>query len=122
MLPQVIREFRRRFQDVELSLTEMNASQQLEAFQDGQTQVGFLHPPQGIEDKGVSAEPGFREPLVAAMPRNHPLQGETALPLRLLAKESFIMIPRQRGPGFFDDIITLCQLECFSPHIVLEAS
>ncbi|MDQ5986832.1 MAG: Hca operon transcriptional activator HcaR [Syntrophus sp. SKADARSKE-3] len=122
VLPQVIREFRRRFQDVELSLTEMNTSQQLEAFHDGRIQVGFLRPPQGIEDKGVSVEPVFREPLVAVMPRNHPLQGENALSLRLLSKESFIMIPRQRGPGFFDYIIALCQHEGFSPYIVLEAS
>jgi DNA-binding transcriptional LysR family regulator len=122
VLPQVIREFRRQFQDVELSLTEMNTSHQLEAFRDGRIQVGFLRPPQGIEDKGVSVEPVFREPLMAAIPRNHPLQGERPLPLRLLAKESFIMIPRQRGPGFFDYIIALCQQEGFSPYIVLEAS
>ncbi len=37
--------------------------------------------------------------------RNHPLEGERSLPLRLLSRESFIMIPRERGPGFFDFII-----------------
>jgi DNA-binding transcriptional LysR family regulator len=122
VLPQVVREFRKRFQDVELFLTEMNTSHQIEALRDGRIQVGFLRPPQGIEDEGLAVEPVFREPLMAAMPRNHPLQGETSLPLRLLAKESFIMIPRQRGPGFFDYIIALCQQEGFSPYIVLEAS
>ncbi|MFA6412996.1 MAG: LysR family transcriptional regulator [Syntrophales bacterium] len=122
LLPQVIREFRKRFHDVDLSLAELNTSNQIEALCDGRIHVGFLRPPHGIEDKGVSVEPVFREPLMAAMPRNHPLQGETSLPLRLLAKESFIMIPRQRGPGFFDYIITLCQEEGFSPYIVLEAS
>jgi DNA-binding transcriptional LysR family regulator len=122
VLPQVIREFRKRFQEVEITLTEMNTSHQIEAFLNGRIQVGFLRPPRGIEDKGISAEPIFREPLMVAMPTNHPLRGETVMPLRLLAKEPFIMIPRQRGPGFFDYIIALCQQEGFSPYIALEAS
>ncbi len=122
VLPPVIREFRRRFPDVELSLTEMNTSNQIEALRTGRMQVGFLRPPPGIEESGLATAPVYREPLVVAMPRNHPLQGETTLPLRLLTKESFIMIPRQRGPGYFDYLIALCQQEGFSPYIVLEAS
>jgi len=122
VLPPVIREFRRRFPDVELSLTEMNTSTQIEALRAGRIQTGFLRPPPGIEAAGVVVAPVFREPLVVAMSRNHPLQGEAELPLRLLAKEAFIMIPRQRGPGYFDHLIALCQQEGFSPYIVLEAS
>jgi len=122
VLPHVIREFRRRFPDVETTLTEMNTSHQIEAFLERRIQVGFLRPPQGIEDKGITVEPIFREPLMVAMPGNHPLRRLTFIPLRLLAKEPFIMIPRQRGPGFFDHIIALCQQEGFSPNIVLEAS
>jgi len=122
VLPPVIREFRRRFPEVELSLTEMNTSNQIEALRAGRIQAGFLRPPPGSEAAGLAVAPVFREPLVVAMSRNHHLQGEAELPLRLLAKESFIMIPRQRGPGYFDHLIALCQQEGFSPYIVLEAS
>lgn len=122
VLPRVIREFRRRFRNVELTLSELNTSHQLEALRDGKIQVGFMRPPPGIEDEGLSVEPVFREPFMAAMPRNHPMEKEVFVPWRLLAKESFIMIPRQRGPGYFDQIIALCQKEGFSPNIVLEAS
>lgn len=122
VLPQIVREFRKRFQDVDLSLAEMNTSNQIEALREGRIHVGFLRPPQGIENEGLPVAPVFREPLMVAMPRNHHIKGKTSIPLRMLAKESFIMIPRQRGPGFFDYIIALCQKEGFSPHIVLEAS
>jgi DNA-binding transcriptional LysR family regulator len=122
VLPQVVREFRRRFQNVQLSLTEMSTSDQLEALLDGTIQVGFLRPPQGIKEKGLTVEPVFREPLMVVLPRNHPLKREMSLTLRQLAKDSFIMIPRQIGPGFFDHLIVLCQKEGFSPNIVLEAS
>jgi DNA-binding transcriptional LysR family regulator len=122
VLPQAVREFRKRFQDVDLSLAELNTSNQIEALHDGRIHVGFLRPPQGIENDGLSVEPVFREPLMVAMPRNHHIKGKKPVPLRMLAKESFIMIPRQRGPGYFDYIIALCQREGFSPRIVLEAS
>jgi DNA-binding transcriptional LysR family regulator len=122
VLPQIVREFRKRFQDVDLSLAELNTSNQIEALREGRIQVGFLRPPQGIQNEGLSVEPVFREPLMVAMPQNHRIKGKTPVSLRILAKESFIMIPRQRGPGFFDYIIALCQKEGFSPNIVLEAS
>ena len=122
VLPQAIREFRKQFPDVDLSLAEMNTSTQIEALREGRIHVGFLRPPQGIENEGLSIEPVFREPLMVAMPRNHHVKGETSITLRMLAKESFIMVPRQRGPGYFDYIIALCQQEGFSPRIVLEAS
>jgi len=122
LLPQVIREFRKRFQDVDVSLAELNTSNQIEALRDGRIHVGFLRPPQGIENEGLSLETVFSEPLMVAMPQNHHIKGKTAISLHMLAKEPFIMIPRQRGPGFFDYIIALCQKEGFSPHIALEAS
>jgi len=122
LLPQVIREFRRRFQEVDLSLAEMNTSNQIEALRDGRIHVGFLRPPRGIENEGIAVEPVFREPLMVAMPQNRHLHGKKSLPLSMLAQESFIMIPRQRGPGYFDHIIALCQKAGFSPRIVLEAS
>ncbi len=122
VLPQVVREFRRRFQNVELSLTEMSTSDQLEALLDGTIHVGFLRPPRGVTEKGLTVEAVFREPLMVALPRNHALKREKSLSLRQLARDSFIMIPRQVGPGFFDHLIVLCQKEGFSPNIVLEAS
>lgn len=122
VLPQVVREFRKRFPNVELSLTEMSTSDQVEALLGGRIQAGFLRPPRGIEKKGLTVEPVFREPLLVALPRNHPLRRERSLTLRQLAEESFIMIPRRIGPGFFDYLIVLCQEEGFSPNIILEAS
>lgn len=122
VLPQVVREFRKRFPNVELSLTEMSTSDQVEALIDGTIQAGFLRPPRGVKEKGLAYEAVYREPLMVALPRNHTLKREKSLTLRQLSKESFIMIPRQVGPGFFDHLIVLCQREGFSPNIVLEAS
>jgi len=122
VLPGLIREFRKRFPEVELSLAELNTSQQIEALHDGRIHVGFMRPPMGIESEGLSFETVLKELLVAAIPVNHKLKSRTSLPSKMLAKEPFVMIPRSRGPGFFDQIIAMCQAEGFSPEIVLEAS
>jgi len=122
VLPDLIREFRKRYSEVELSLAELNTNQQIEALREGRLHVGFMRPPRGIENEGLSFETVLKESLVAALPINHKLKSRASLPLKMLAKEPFIMIPRSRGPGFFDQIIALCQAEGFSPEIVLEAS
>ncbi len=122
VLPDLIREFRKRFPEVELSLAELNTSQQIEALREERIHVGFMRPPRGIESEGLLFETVLRESLVAALPINHKLKSRASLPLKMLAREPFIMIPRSRGPGFFDQIIALCQAEGFSPEIVLEAS
>lgn len=122
ILPDLIREFRKRFPEVELSLAELNTSQQIEALRDGRIHAGFMRPPRGIENIGLSFETVLQESLVAALPVNHKLKSRTSIPLKMLAREPFVMIPRSRGPGFFDQIIAMCQAEGFSPDIVLEAS
>ncbi len=122
VLPGLIREFRKRFPEVELSLAELNTSQQIEALREGRVHVGFMRPPRGVESAGLSFEIVLRESLVAAIPVNHKLKSKASIALRMLAKEPFVMIPRSRGPGFFDQIIAMCQAEGFSPEIVLEAS
>jgi DNA-binding transcriptional LysR family regulator len=122
ILPGLIREFRRRYPEVELSLAELNTSLQIEALRDGRIHVGFMRPPRGLENEGLSFATVFRESLVAAIPASHKLRGRPSIPLRLLAGEPFIMIPRSRGPGFFDQVIAMCQSEGFSPEIALEAS
>ncbi|HPL63165.1 MAG TPA: LysR family transcriptional regulator [Syntrophales bacterium] len=122
LLPPVVRGFRKRFPKVDLALMELNTSHQIEALQDGRIQIGFLRPPKGSERNGLSIEPLIRESLLAALPQSHALAGKRRLSWRMLSGEQFIMIPRQRAPGFYDQIINLCQQEGFSPDIVLEAS
>lgn len=123
ILPGMIREFRKRSPDVELSLAEINTGQQIQALREGRIHVGFMRPPRGIESVGISFNTVLRESLVVAIPGGHRLKNRPSIALKMLARESFIMIPRSRGgAGFFDQIIAMCQLEGFSPDIVIQAS
>lgn len=119
VLPKVLRAFRERYAQVELELRTMHTSQQLEAFEEGLIQVGFLRPPVG---ESLAARPVLREPLVAALPVDHPLAGRGRVYLSGLAEEGFILWPRSSGPAAHDRVVGLCRRAGFSPNVVQESA
>ena len=113
----LIREFRLRHPDVRLTLFEMAALQQMEALANDKIDVAFTRPLDRRFEDQLEAEVLFEEPIVAVLPRGHPL---TAGPVQLsaLASEPFVLIDRDAWPLLFDAIITLCSQAGFSPRIV----
>src|SRR5262249_10800419 len=59
--------------------------------------------------------------LVVALPVGHPLAKRPRIQLAMLARESFITFPRQRGPAFYDFIMRLCYDAGFTPRVAQEA-
>ena len=76
MLPETLREFRRRMPEVELTLREMPIRVQLGALADGEIDIGFLRPP--VDTGLIAAETLVREPFVVALPEGHRLARHTA--------------------------------------------
>lgn len=118
-LPHLLKIFRERFPDVNLVLRELTSAQQVQALRNARIQVGFLRSP--VRGNDLVFEDIQREPLLVALPEQHPLASRLRIPLQALAGESFIIFPRHLGPAFYDQIITLCQQAGFSPNVVQEA-
>ena len=108
LLPLVLRECRRRFPLVTLSLRELTTDAQITELMEGRIDVGFLLPP--VSEATIESVAILREPLIAAIPERHPLakSGET-IPLASLSDAPFIMTPRQMAPGLYDDIVRFCR-------------
>ncbi|MBV9230659.1 MAG: LysR family substrate-binding domain-containing protein, partial [Chloroflexi bacterium] len=119
ILPTLIRGFHERYPEVELLLRELTTAQQVRALQDGRIHTGILRPP--IHDDTLHVETLFKEPLIVALPERHPLSSQVQLPIEALAREHFILFPRQQGSGLYDQIISLCQSAGFSPQVMQEA-
>src|SRR5262249_32651074 len=111
--------FRAEFPDVELTVRELPLAGQIEAIKAGQLDVGFVRGP--LADEMLTAECVRREPLVVALPTDHPLAVEGPLRLETLAEEPFVFFPRPRAPAFFDLLIELCEKAGFKPRILQEA-
>ena len=121
VLPATVRQFKKLYPQVELTLKQLQTIEQVEALHAKQIDLGFLHPP--IDDKTLILETIYQERLVVALPDTHPLakDGLVAISLKQLANESFILFPRHLGSVLYDRIISLCQQTGFSPKVIQEA-
>lgn len=116
-LPKLVCRFRRRFPGVSLALRERPPSEQVGALLDGSIDIGFT--------RGVAAESRhlvdqinlLREPIVAALPKGHPLSSQASIPVSGLATSQLVLYYRAGAPEVFDAIIGMCQRARFSPKL-----
>lgn len=119
LLPELVRRFRARYEDVEISFHEMTTMTQLQALKDGRIDVGFGR----IEgdDPAVRRILLSEERLVAAMSNAHPLAAGTApLRLRELQLETVIVYPGTPRPSFADQVLAIFSQLGLQPGKVLE--
>ncbi len=118
-IPRVIREFRRLYPNVALSLQENSTPALAQAIRDDQIDIAFVRPLLGESD-GLQVRNLFDEDVVIALPSGHALARRQRLPLLSLSLEPFVLFPRAVGSGLYDDIIAVCRKVGFSPRIVQE--
>jgi DNA-binding transcriptional LysR family regulator len=118
---RIIREFRKQYPKVRLSLYEMHTIPQMDALMAGKIDVGFTRPLEPPYDQTLRAELLYRDPVVLALPRDHPLAG-AAVSVAALARERFVLCERAVTPTLYDSILALCSSAGFSPQIVNTSS
>jgi DNA-binding transcriptional LysR family regulator len=119
-LPKIIRRYRARFPEVGFTLRELSTSAIADAIDSGAIDLGFLR--EAPASEALASEIVLREPVAVALASSHRLARRVRLPLRALAREPFVLFPRQLGPAFYDQFIGFCRDAGFSPHIVQEAT
>ena len=96
-----------------IELTEMTTPQQEAALLAGQLDVGLLHTPVATDD--LTVRPLERDPFIAAFPDGHRLASRTEVSFAEIARERFVLFPREQGPSLMGAIERLafeagCQL------------
>ncbi len=119
-LPMVLRSFRRQHADVEINLTELTPTRQIEELTERRLDLGIigLGPPQPPEELEVAVM--SEERLVVALPLDHRLATRRSLALGELSKEKFIFTARHDAPAFSPWLLALCRRANFEPEIALE--
>jgi DNA-binding transcriptional LysR family regulator len=119
IMVDILKVFRERFPQIQLTLCEMTSAQQWQALHDGTIHVGFLR---FIEPaKHIGYRTFTSESLVAVLPEQHPLAKLPTLSVCSLELEPFILFPRHLGVPFHDLIIGFCAQHGVYPNIVQEA-
>lgn len=93
----------------------------MDALLSGKIDVGFTRPLEPPFDRSLSAELLYADPIVVAMPADHPLAAES-VQITALASEPVVMCDRESNPALFDSILTLCSKAGYSPHIINTSS
>jgi DNA-binding transcriptional LysR family regulator len=105
---------------VTLEVRELFTAEQVEALLGGEIDVGLVTLP--VAGEGLRVETLLKEPLVAALPANHPLASKAQVALEDLTEDPFVLFARWQGPGVHDLITGVCREAGFVPQVVMEAN
>ncbi len=126
LLPRILRSYRERYPTVELRLTEMDTTAQIEALNARRIDLGFIGYGLAAETPDLQLVTVAEEQLAAVLPQGHPLtrtkggRKPASLPLSALAQENLLLAGRTTAPLFNPWLLVLCQQAGFQPHTVQE--
>jgi DNA-binding transcriptional LysR family regulator len=120
-LPEWLRAFRDSHPDVALQLREATLDVQLAAFDADEIDAGFvLHAPHAAPP-GFAAWRALAEPLVMALPEQHPAARRRNLRFDAVAQEPLVIFPRQIAPSLYDAVLSAYRSRGATPQIAQEA-
>ena len=98
---------RDRFPELELLLVEEKTDDVIERLRDGRLDAGILASP--ISSDTLRVEVLFVEHFVLAVPRGHPLAGETGpIPVSSIAREPILLL--EEGHCLRDQALSVCRM------------
>lgn len=126
ILPPLLRQFGERYPRVRLQLLEATSDVQVEALMDGRIDAGLFIPPMPARYVNeLSYLPIVREPLMLALPANHPsvtgADDPAGVSLTDYADEPLIVFPRRVAPAFHDIIMGCYGALGLTPRVGQEA-
>ena len=109
-LPRIIKAFQKDYPQVQIHLMEGIRQEVYQWLTEARADIAFLSK---VPDTAYDWIPLAEDPMVAVLPKNHPLAGEKAYPLSAVGQEAFIMPAMGRD----DDLAELFAREGISPSI-----
>ncbi len=119
-MPQVLRSFRHDYPRVELSLTEMVPSEQIDALLEKRLDVGFVGPIHGPVSPGLRVECIVEEEPLVGVSIDHPFAKLESVALRRLRDEDFIFTSARNSPAYRAWLLARCRAAGFVPHVAQE--
>ena len=120
LLPRLLSAYREKYPQIHVSLHEMEKDEQIAALFAREIQVGLLRPT--VDSSELCSEIILREPLLLALPAQHPLVSKAQISIQDLVNETFVLQPRHWTLGLYDRVMSLCYSAGFSPHVKQEAT
>src|SRR5260370_4917879 len=121
VVPDSLREFRRRHPEVELQLGPLISLDQVDAVRSCRLDAGFVYHVPRTDPDMDQFHVGSHQ-VVLATPKRHPVSRLKRLRLRNLAETDFVWFPRRQHPANYDRLLQACSRGGLTnPRIVQEA-
>lgn len=118
-LPEIVRRYRERYPEVEVTLHEMTTVEQLKALKEGRIDVGFGR--LKSEDPNIRRIVLREERMMVAMAPGHRLAaGQGGLRLTDLVNEKLLVYPKAPRPSFADQVMKVFSEANLAPAQVTE--
>jgi DNA-binding transcriptional LysR family regulator len=114
----ILRTFAQKHPKVRIVLRNISSLDQTQAISEERLHVGFVTLP--LDDAGLATVTVMRQPIMIALPPDHPLAKRARVPLQALSGEPQIMFARNNAPRFFDAVLAACREAGFSMNIAHE--
>ena len=122
LLPALMRAFTERYPRARLELTEAPSGlHHTEAIRERRIDIGLIrYPPPTAPE--VAVELVLEEPLIAVLPKGHPLASQAVITTSALREEPFVLWPSWRSPRLYEETYSEAGSLGFSPQIAQEAN
>ena len=118
-LPDVLRQCRQKYPDVEQVLLELNSAEQIELVERGELDIGFIHA--NPVPASVRYAELVTEPFSLCLPAAHRLARRKQIALQEVAGEDFIFFSRALSPLYYETLFSMCLQAGFFPAVRYEA-
>jgi DNA-binding transcriptional LysR family regulator len=119
VIPRLIQRFRAAHPQVEIMLREMGTSAQRKALRAGELDAAIIY---ARPEDEFAAQDLTPEPLVAALPSDHPLAERESVAFKDLKDEVFVIASREIAETLYNSILAECADNGFQPKAVQDIS
>ncbi|SDJ92873.1 DNA-binding transcriptional regulator, LysR family [Actinopolyspora mzabensis] len=117
VLPGALRSLRRDRPDVHVSLYNQTGAEQLEALRRRSLDIALVDAPPEEDDPVLESELVLADPLVLALPADHPLANRELVKPSDLDNQPWIAIGRKDVGEEFREFLSSCATDGFTPNI-----
>jgi DNA-binding transcriptional LysR family regulator len=122
VLPDALRDLRAARPDVHIALYNYHSGEQLTGLRQRSLDIALVCEPPPSDDSDLDAAQVLDDPMLLAIPEDHPLAGAEHITPDDLAAQKWIGVTHTEGVLRHDNFIAACAKAGFTPDIALEAT
>lgn len=118
-LPPFVQRIKAAHPQLTVSIREIDSVEAVPALEAGDLDLAFARL-EGELSPTIRSIPMVEDRLAVALPQGHEMTKLRQVRLGQLAQEDFVMFSRRLSPVYFDNVISACRSQGFSPRILHE--